>query len=254
MLTNPFEQFIIHNYHFAENSYTNFFLVNDMLILFIFSILNYLVLNFFLNFRKRKLNTNIFFNILKLIYQFIYSTVISYLGKNGNYYFSFFFYLFIFIAQQNLVGILPYSFTTTSHLSVTFGLAFMIWFGITITGFQENGLKYFDLIFPRNIPFLITPFLNGIELISYIFRPVSLALRLFANIVAGHILLDTIALFIHKMTHVSSITLSSLFISIIPFIICCVLIIFECIVAILQAYIFIVLSCIYLRDVYNLHH
>lgn len=157
----------------------------------------------------------------------------------------------MFICTNNLIGILPYSFTTTSHLSITFALSFIVWYGCVIIGFQENGLRFFAVFLPRGIPFILVPFLVAIELISYIFRSVSLALRLFANIVAGHILLDTLALFIHKMLFPSMITFTKILISILPFIMCIVSILFECVVALLQGYIFVVLSSIYLKDTYS---
>jgi ATP synthase subunit 6 len=127
----------------------------------------------------------------------------------------------------------------------------MVWFGCVIIGFTYNGLRFFSLFLPKGIPFVLVPFLVAIETISYIFRSVSLALRLFANIVAGHILLDTLALFLHKMLYPSTFTFTNILIAILPFIMCIVLILFECVVAVLQGYIFIVLSCIYLKDSYT---
>ena len=126
----------------------------------------------------------------------------------------------------------------------------MVWYGCLIIGFSENSLRFFSLFFPRGVPFILVPFLVGIETISYIFRSVSLALRLFANIVAGHILLDTLALFIHKMLLPVNITFINIIIAIIPFGMTIVLILFESIVALLQAYIFLVLGLIYLSEVY----
>jgi len=152
---------------------------------------------------------------------------------------------------SNLLGILPYSFTITSHLSITFTLSFIVWFGSLIIGFVENGVLFFGLVLPRGVPLALVPFLVGVETISYIFRSVSLALRLFANIVAGHILLDTLALSIHKLLFPTYITFTKLLISIIPFLLCIILILFECVVALLQAYIFLILSNIYLKEAYH---
>jgi len=204
-----------------------------------------------MSFEKNRMSKSVIKNALIETYDFVYDIVKLYLAPKGKVYFPFFFYLFLFIVFSNLLGILPYSFTITSHLSITFTLSFTVWFGSLIIGFVENGIRYFSLVLPRGVPMVLVPFLVGIETISYIFRSVSLALRLFANIVAGHILLDTLALFIHKLLFPAYITFSSLLISIIPFFLCIILILFECVVAILQAYIFLVLSSIYLKDAYS---
>jgi len=258
MVFNPFEQFTVTSHYLVDKQYAGILSVFDhqihitsTLVVCIFIILFYYAIFMVFSFRKNKFSKNIILDIFKLLYDFIYNIVSSYLPKEGRIYFPFFFYLFLFICTSNLIGILPYSFTITSHLSVTFSLSFIVWFSCLIIGFQENGLRFFSLFFPRGIPFKLVPFLVAIELISYVFRSVSLALRLFANIVAGHILLDTLALFIHKMLYPSTIKLSSIVISILPFIMCIVLILFELIVAILQGYIFVVLSCIYLKDTYG---
>jgi len=252
MYFNPFEQFQLQSYlSYSIKQIDSLFIITDTIIICIFIIILYFFFYIILSFRKKKLTKNILLSLFKSLYSFIYGLVFSYLGNEGKIYFPFFFYLFLFICTSNLIGILPYSFTITSHLSITFALSFIIWFGCVIIGFQENGLRFFSLFFPRGIPFALVPFLVAIELISYIFRSVSLAPRLFANIVAGHILLDTLALFIHKMLYPSLIVFSNILISILPFIMCIVLILFECVVALLQGYIFVVLSCIYLKDTYT---
>lgn len=258
MLYNPFEQFLVTNHLVIEKKWNNFFsifnheiYINDTIIItFFFIVFNYF-LYLFLSFEKKKISKSIIKTSLVAVYDFVFDIVKLYLAPKGNIYFPFFYYLFLFIVFSNLIGILPYSFTITSHLSITFTLSFMVWFGSLIIGFVENGLRFFSIVYPRGVPLALIPFLVGIETISFIFRSVSLALRLFANIVAGHILLDTLALFIHKMLLPASITFVNLLIAIIPFFLCIVLILFECVVAVLQAYIFLVLSSIYLKDVYN---
>lgn len=258
MYFNPFEQFQVQSHLTINKKYSSFFsfldhsiYITDTIIISLFIIILYYAFFLLLSFRKKKATKNFLLNIFKLLYDFMYNLINSYLPNQGKIYFPFFFYLFLFICTSNLIGILPYSFTITSHLSITFTLSFIVWFGCVIIGFQENGLRFFSVFFPRGIPFILVPFLVAIELISYIFRSVSLALRLFANIVAGHILLDTLALFIHKMLYPTLITFTNLLISILPFIMCIVLILFECVVALLQGYIFVVLSCIYLKDTYS---
>lgn len=250
MVFNPFEQFQVQR-HFEFNYLNQVYYITNTIVICIFVIILFQIIFFVLSFRKKKLTKNILLNGFKTLYDFIYNLVNSYLPYEGRIYFPFFLYLFMFICVNNLIGILPYSFTTTSHLSITFTLSFIVWYGCVIIGFQENGLRFFSVFLPRGIPFVLVPFLVAIELISYIFRSVSLALRLFANIVAGHILLDTLALFIHKMLFPSMITFTKIIIAILPFIMCIVLILFECVVALLQGYIFVVLSSIYLKDTYS---
>jgi F-type H+-transporting ATPase subunit a len=258
MFFNPFEQFTVTNFNVMDKQYSGIFsffnhqiYVTSTLIICIFIVVLYIFMFILLSFRKKRLSKSIILNFFKLLYDFMYNLISSYLPEEGRIYFPFFFYLFLFIRISNLIGILPYAFTITSHLSITFALSFIIWFSCLIIGFQDNGLGFFSLFFPRGIPFRLVPFLVAIELISYIFRSVSLALRLFANIVAGHILLDTLALFIHKMLFPATITFSSVIIAVLPFIMCIVLILFECVVAVLQGYIFVVLSRIYLKDTYG---
>lgn len=254
MLYNPFEQFQVQNHYVLESTFLNLshrIYITDTFIVICTIIVLYYLLYLLLSFRKQKSSRSFLLNFFKEIYLFIYGIVSLYLPAEGRKYFPFFFYLFLFISTSNIIGILPYAFTITSHLSITFGLSFMLWFGIVIIGFQENGLRYFSLFFPRGIPFSLVPFLILIEVISMVFRSVSLALRLFANIVAGHILLDTLALFIHKMIYPSTVTFTTALISVLPFIVCMVLILFECVVAVLQGYIFVILSCIYLKESFS---
>lgn len=258
LLLNPFEQFYIQTHSIVNKEYNSVFSIfNHYTWITDTNIINIFVIGlfvaFYINLSSRRILLDQSYLLIgfEALYLFVYNLINTYLPNEGRKYFPFFLYLFIYICINNLIGILPYSFTTTSHLSVTFSLSFTVWFGCTIIGFSENGTRFFSVIFPRGIPFAIVPFLVAIELISYIFRSVSLALRLFANIVAGHILLDTLALFLHKMIYPSMITITNLLIAILPFIMCIVLILFEMVVALLQGYIFVVLSCIYLKDVYS---
>lgn len=258
MLNNPFEQFIVTNYILIEKNWNGIlsFLnhriyINDTIIMTIWIILFIYWCYIVIAARRTKYYTTTAKNFFIELYEFVYGCVSLYLPKEGRIYFPFFYYLTFFIGLSNIIGILPYTFTITSHLSITFALSFTVWYGSLIIGFWENGIRYFSLFYPRGIPLILVPFLIGIEIVSYIFRSVSIALRLFANIVAGHILLDTLALFIHNMLLPASIKLTNILISILPIIMCIILILFECVVAMLQAYIFLVLSCIYLKDAYN---
>lgn len=252
MLFSPFEQFQLNyydlfnldlNYTFTD---TIFICLNLILFLqFIYLTLNFKISYFYLN--------SFFYGLFKNIYLFIYSIVSVHLAGRSKMFFTFFFYLFLFICFSNLIGIIPFSFTITSHLNVTFSLSFIVWWGICLLGFYERGLEFFSAFYVKGIPFVLVPFLALIEFISFTFRSVSLALRLFANIVAGHILLDTVAVAIYKSINPFLFSMKFSLISIIPFVLCIVLILFELVVAVLQGYIFIILSIIYIKDVYISH-
>ena len=249
-LFSPFEQFEIQFYNLFDTSYifTDTIIITLFLLLFFQVVYLYTQLNVF----------NVYFisyvySLFEYCYTFIYSMLESYLGDKTKYYFPFFFYLFLFIAFSNLVGITPYSFTITSHLNITFSLSFMVWWGIVLLGLYAYGLEFFELFFAHGVPFRLVPFLVLIELISFLFRAVSLALRLFANLVAGHILLDTVSVFIYDLINPFLASFNSVILSLLPFMLCVVLVCFEFVVAILQAYIFVILSVIYLKDIYAFH-
>lgn len=248
--SSPFEQFQVNLLYNYSDLYLTDTLLVSIFIFFLFQI-SY----FFLNFIDHKYYISLSYLIYNYMYYFIYNTIYSYLSEEGKKYFPFLLFLFFFICISNLIGILPYSFTITSHLSITFSLAFIIWYGMFIgVGINKYGLWIFSMFFPKTIPFRLVPLLVFIEVVSFIFRSISLALRLFANIVAGHILLDTIALVIYKMIYPTYfIFFQSIILVLIPILITIILIIFECIVAILQGYIFIVLACMYLKDMIDVH-
>jgi F-type H+-transporting ATPase subunit a len=250
MLFSPFEQFQIQNYNILNFTYgfTDTILISLNLIFFLQLI--YLTLNFKVSYTYFG---TFFYSILQGVYNFIHSTIDSYLGDKTKMFFPFFFYLFLFICLSNLIGIIPFSFTITSHLNITFSLSFMVRWGIRLLGFYESGLAFIALFYVSGIPFALVPFLAIIEFISFTFRSVSLALRLFANIVAGHILLDTVALFIYKLVNPLFYSIKFSLIAVLPLVLCIVLILFELVVAFLQGYIFVILSVIYLKDVYVAH-
>lgn len=249
-LFSPFEQFQV---QFLLN--TEYFYLTDTLFISLFIVFFFQILYFLVHFKDNNYHINMVSHILQMLYTFIYGAIYDNLSEQGRKFFPFLFYLFLFICISNIIGILPYSFTITSHLSVTFSLAFMVRYGMFIgVGINKYGMKIFSMFFPKTIPFRLVPLLVFIETISFIFRSISLALRLFANIVAGHILLDTIALVVHKLIYPSYIiSIKSVLIAILPVIITMVLILFESVVAVLQGYIFVILSCIYLKDMLELH-
>jgi F-type H+-transporting ATPase subunit a len=144
-----------------------------------------------------------------------------------------------------MIGMLPYSFTVTSHIIVTFMLAATVFIGVTIIGFIKHGIKYLELFVPKGVPIILLPLIVIIEIISYLSRPVSLSVRLFANMMAGHTMLKVFGGFVISLGLLGgwlplgfSVALTGL----------------EILVAFLQAYVFAILTCIYLNDALNLHH
>lgn len=194
-----------------------------------------------------------FISTQQLIYSFFYTTIYSYIEKYTKDFFPMIMFFFFFICISNLIGILPYTFTVTSHLSITFCLSYVMFIALQYVGLSKFGVRFFTFFFPKGIPFRLTFFLVLIEVISYVFRLLSLALRLFANIVAGHILLHTIVTFTNDTFTRPSFLDSTLFhynviLYVFPVAVSVLLLGLESGVAILQAYVFIILSSIYLRD------
>lgn len=189
-------------------------------------------------------------NLIYMLYSFGNSLVKEQVGEKGREYFPFIFTVFLWIMANNLIGMVPYSFTTTSHFLVTFTLSFSIFIGITIIGFQKHGLHFFSFLFPPGAPLALAPLLVVLELVSYCFRAISLGVRLFANMMAGHTLVKILAGFGWSMTK-SSFSLALL--GIIPYLIVFALMGLEIGVAFLQAYVFTILCTIYLNDAIHLH-
>lgn len=202
------------------------------------------------------LRNKIGFTFFHTISDFVYSNMIlPYLGNSGKRYFPFFLYLFFFIFFSNFLGLIPGFFALTSHLSVTLFLSSICWLSILFVGLYMHGFRFFASFFPSKVPFALSPFLMFIEFISYWVRLASLSLRLFANIVAGHILLDTISMFFFymDMSVDTCLHIEKFAVGFFLWFFLFVMILFELIIAILQAYIFVVLAVIYLNDSIHLH-
>lgn len=182
-------------------------------------------------------------NLAELCYEFVANMIKENVGEEGRQYFPFIFSLFMFILFCNLLGMTPYSFTVTSHIAVTFALAIFIFVSVTIIGFARHGIGYLKLFLPSGTPWWMMPLIVPIEVFSYCVRPVSLSIRLAANMMAGHILLKVMAGFIIAM---------GVF-GIAPLIFNIALVGFEIFVAMLQAYIFTILTCVYLNDAIHMH-
>jgi len=172
------------------------------------------------------------------------------IGPEGKRFFPFIFTLFFFVLMGNLLGLLPYSFTYTSHIAVTFGLALMVIVIVTAVALHIHGLHFFSYFFPEGAPKLLAPLIVPIEIISYLSRPVSLSIRLFANMVAGHVMFEVFATFIVLLAGASTLGVLG---SVLPLALNVVLVGFELLVAALQAYVFAILTCIYLHDAVHLH-
>ena len=186
-------------------------------------------------------------SLVEISYEFVANMIKDNVGHEGRPYFPFIFTLFMFILACNMLGMLPYSFTVTSQVVVTFGLAFVVFIGVTVIGFIKHGLGFFKFFLPHGVPGFLAPLVIPIEVLSYLIRPVSLGLRLFANLTAGHTMLKVFAGFI--------VPLGAFYIipGVIPMAAVIGLTVLEMAIAFLQAYVFAVLSCIYLHDAIHMH-
>lgn len=185
------------------------------------------------------------------LYATIYSIVVNQIdSKKGQIYFPFMYVLFIFILINNLIGMIPYSFASTSHFILTFSLSFTIVLGATIVGFNLHGLKFFSLFVPAGCPLGLLPLLVLIEFISYLARNVSLGLRLAANILSGHMLLNILSGFTYNIMNSGIIFF---FLGLLPLIFIIAFSGLEFGIAFIQAQVFVVLSCSYIKDGILLH-
>ena len=183
-------------------------------------------------------------SVAELSYEFIANMVRENVGMAGMKYFPFVFTLFTFILAMNMLGLIPYSFTVTSHIIVTFALAALVFVVVTAIGFARHGFGYLKLFVPEGVPVWLMPLIVPIELISYLIRPISLSVRLFANMMAGHTMLKVFAGFVVSL---------GIF-GFAPLLFTIAFTGLEVVVAFLQAFIFTVLTCIYLNDAVNMHH
>jgi F-type H+-transporting ATPase subunit a len=182
-------------------------------------------------------------SMAELSYEFVADMVETNAGHGAEPYFPFVFSLFMFVLFANFLGLIPYSFTVTSHIIVTFALAAIVFIGVTIIGFVKHGAHFLRLFVPEGVPAVLLLLLVPIELLSYFIRPFTLSIRLFANMLAGHTMLAIFGGF------AASIGL----LAILPLGINVALIGLEALVAALQAYVFAILTCLYLRDALHLH-
>ena len=244
MATNPMHQFAVYRVGPEINlGGINLSFTNASLFMIISSLTILLLL--FFGTRKKLLVPSKMQLVVEMSYTFIAKMINDTAGSNAKPFFPFIFTLFMFVLFCNMIGMLPYSFTVTSHIIVTFMLAALVFIGVTIIGFMKHGIKYLELFVPRGVPIVLLPLIVVIEIISYLSRPVSLSVRLFANMMAGHTMLKVFGGFVISLGLLGgwlplgfSVALTGL----------------EILVAFLQAYVFAILTCIYLNDALNLNH
>ncbi|PPR79267.1 MAG: ATP synthase subunit a [Alphaproteobacteria bacterium MarineAlpha2_Bin1] len=239
---SPLKQFEIYSIAPMHFGNVNVSFTNSSFWMLLVVLVSTLVLS--LGVRRSSLVPNRLQSISELLYEFIANMVRDNASQDGKPYFPFIFTLFIFILFSNVLGLIPYSFTVTSHIIVTFALAMVVFIGVTIIGLVKHRIKFFTLFVPKGIPLALAPLLIIIELISYLVRPITLSVRLFANMMAGHTLLKVFGGFVVALG----------FLGIGPLVVTVALYGLELIVACLQAYVFAVLTCLYLNDALHLHH
>ena len=187
-------------------------------------------------------------SIAEMSYEFVAGLLSDTVGAEGKRYFPFVFTLFMFILIGNLLGMIPYSFTFTSHIIVTFALAAVVFIGVTILGLVKHKMHFFSFFVPPGVPLAMWPLLIPIEIISYLSRPISLSVRLFANMLAGHTLLKVIGGFVFGL---GAITFGVG--GLLPLALMVALTGLEIVIAFLQAYVFTILTCLYIKDAIELH-
>jgi len=185
-----------------------------------------------------------------MAYDFVYNLAVDQIGPEGKRFFPFVFSLFFFVLMGNVLGLVPGSFTYTSHIAVTGALALLVFVLTTVVALIEHRLHFFSYFFPAGAPIWLAPLIIPIEILSYLSRPVSLSIRLFANMVAGHVMFAVFATFVVMLGSAGGILLLG---AVGPLALNVVLTGFELLVAALQAYVFAVLTCIYLHDAVHLH-
>ncbi len=250
MIVDPIHQFEIKplvdlfNIGGAQFSFTNSALFMCVVVAVIFFYLTYAT-------RGRTLVPSRAQSVAEMSYEFIAKMVRDSAGTEGMAFFPLVFSIFMFILFGNLVGLVPYSFTITSHLVVTAALSLLVIFTVIIYGLIRHGTHFLGLFVPSGVPAFLLPILVVIEVVSFLSRPISLSLRLFANMLAGHIALKVFAYFVVGLT---SAGVAGVFGAVLPFFMIVALTAFELMVAVLQAYVFAVLTSIYLNDAIHPGH
>ncbi|MGA9442903.1 MAG: F0F1 ATP synthase subunit A [Methyloceanibacter sp.] len=212
----------------------------------LFMVIGAVLLTVFILFamRKAEMVPNRTQSVAEISYQFVATMVRDNVGTDGMKYFPFIFTLFMFVLTMNMLGMMPYSFTVTSHIIVTLALALFVFVGVTLIGFWKHGIGFLKFFVPSGVPFILLPLLVVIEVISYLTRPVSLSVRLFANMMAGHTMLKVFGSFVVALGLIGGWAALAFMVAFTGL---------EILVAFLQAYVFAILTCIYLNDALHMH-
>ncbi len=197
-----------------------------------------------LGMRQRALVPGRWQSMAEISYEFVANLLRDTVGSEGRKYFPLVFTLFMFILFGNMLGMIPYSFTFTSHIIVTFAMALAVFIGVTVLGFIKHGFHFFSFFVPPGVSVVLWPLMIPIEIISYLSRPISLSVRLFANLTAGHTMLKVFAGFVVSMGVIGGV---------LPFAFVVALTGLELLIAFLQAYVFTILTCFYINDALHLH-
>jgi F-type H+-transporting ATPase subunit a len=240
-VASPLEQFEIHDLAPLKIGGLDISFTNSALFMVAAATIASLVI--MLGMRKQALVPGRFQSVAEMLYEVVANMVHDNVGHEGRKYFPFIFTLFLFVLFGNLIGLGPYTFTFTSHIIVTFTMALTIFLGVTVIGIVRHGTRFASLFFPAGAPLWMAVILVPIELISYLSRPLSLSVRLFANMTVGHVILKVLGGFVIMLA----------FFGFVPLLFLIGISALELLVAILQAYIFTILSCIYLHDALHLH-
>lgn len=190
-------------------------------------------------------------SVSEMAYEFVANMLRDAAGSHGMKFFPLVFSLFMFVLVANLLGMFPYFFTITSHIIVTFALAMLVILTVVVYGFMKHGIGFLKLFVPSGVPAVLTPLVVAIEVISFLSRPVSLSVRLFANMLAGHITLKVFAGFVVSLGAMGGIGIAG---AVLPLLMAVALTGLEFLVAFLQAYVFAVLTCMYLNDALHPGH
>lgn len=250
MISTPLEQFQIISllpikFFFIDLSFTNLLLISLLAFFFFYLIYFFSTKNNVMFFVPHVWQT-----LLEILNETVASLLYDNINEEGEKYFPFVSLIFLFVVLVNLIGLVPYSFTVTSHLIVTITLSFSIFVGVNIICFKIYKSHMLSLFLPANTSFGLALLLVPIEFVSYVFKPISLGVRLFANLMAGHTLLKVIIGFSWSMLLLENVV--SIF-HLIPLFVVVILFGLELGVALIQAYVFTILTCIYLNDSINLH-
>lgn len=244
-MANPIEQFQIKPIIPLEVAGVNVSFTNSAVMMVISVVLITAFLT--LSVRSRALVPGRWQSLAEIFYEFVANMLRDNVGSEGRKYFPFIFSLFMFVLFGNLLGMVPGAFTYTSHVIVTFGMAAVVFLGVTVIGFARHGTHFLRMFFPEGAPIATAVILIPIEVISYFSRPFSLAVRLFANMTVGHIILKVMGGFV--------VSLGAFYVvpGVVPFAFLSAVTVLEFGIALLQAYVFTILSCIYLHDAIHMH-